>query len=130
VVLEIRHQSFHCDLPSRPLNLAGSTPIALSRTELISVLQDLTDHDLEDLAVVLGDRRKMLRAIRGLGDSVAGKAPSTSVATEPGRRDDAERRQLTVMLTDLVGLTVLSTGLDPEDLRSVIGAYHLLSARA
>jgi hypothetical protein len=29
----------------------------------ISVLPDLTDHDLEKLGVVLGDRRKMLRAI-------------------------------------------------------------------
>ena len=46
------------------------------------------------------------------------------MATEPVRRDDAERRQLTVMFTDLVGSTALSTKLDPEDLRSVIGAYH------
>ena len=28
------------------------------------------------------------------------------------------------MFTDLVGSTALSTTLDPEDLRSVIGAYH------
>src|SRR4029453_14143959 len=42
----------------------------------------------------------------------------------PTRRDDAERRQLTVMFTDLVGSTALSTTLDLEDLRSVIGAYH------
>jgi class 3 adenylate cyclase len=28
------------------------------------------------------------------------------------------------MFTDLVGSTALSTKLDPEDLRSVIGAYH------
>ena len=46
------------------------------------------------------------------------------VDIEPTRRDDAERRQLTVMFTDLVGSTALSTTLDPEDLRSVIGAYH------
>ena len=32
----------------------------------ISVLPDLTDHDLEKLGVVLGDRRKMLRAIANL----------------------------------------------------------------
>ena len=31
-----------------------------------SVLPDLTDHDLEKLGVVLGDRRKMLRAIANL----------------------------------------------------------------
>jgi class 3 adenylate cyclase len=91
----------------------------------LSVLPDLTDQDLEKMGVLLGDRRKMLRAIRDLGSaSVSATAPSAPVATEPARRDDAERRQLTVMFTDLVGSTALSTQLDPEDLRSVIGAYH------
>ena len=91
----------------------------------LSVLPDLTDQDLKDLGVLLGDRRKMLRAIRDLGNvSVAVTAPSAPTETEPTRRDDAERRQLTVMFTDLVGSTALSTKLDPEDLRSVIGAYH------
>jgi class 3 adenylate cyclase len=74
---------------------------------------------------LLGHHRKMLRAIRDLGSaSVAPKAPSMPVETAPTRRDDAERRQLTVMFTDLVGSTALSTKLDPEDLRSVIGTYH------
>jgi class 3 adenylate cyclase/predicted ATPase len=36
----------------------------------------------------------------------------------------AERRQLTVVLCDLVGSTALSTRLDPEDMREIIGAYH------
>jgi predicted ATPase/class 3 adenylate cyclase len=91
----------------------------------IDVLSELTDQDLEKLGVSLGHRRKMLRAIRDLGSaSVSVTASSTLVATEPTRRDDAERRQLTVMFCDLVGSTALSTKLDPEDLRSVIGAYH------
>ena len=91
----------------------------------LSVLEDLTDQDLKDLGVVLGDRRKILRAIRDLGGAaVAVTAPPAPVETEPTRRDDAERRQLTVMFTDLVGSTALSTKLDPEDLRSVIGTYH------
>src|SRR5581483_11864882 len=34
------------------------------------------------------------------------------------------RRQLTVMFCDLVGSTALSAKLDPEDMRSVIAAYH------
>src|ERR1700757_1288558 len=90
-----------------------------------SVLRHLTDQHLKDLGVSLGHRLKMLRAIRDLGSaSVAVTAPSAPVETEPTRRDDAERRQLTVMFTDLVGSTALSTKLDPEDLRSVIGAYH------
>jgi class 3 adenylate cyclase/predicted ATPase len=96
----------------------------------LAVLQDLTDQDLKDLGVVLGDRRKMLRAIRDLGGaSVAVTAPSAPAETELPRRDDAERRQLTVMFTDLVGSTTLSTKLDPEDLRSVIGAYHKCVAK-
>jgi len=74
----------------------------------LSVLPDLTDQDLEKMRVLLGDRRKMLRAIRDLGNtSVAVTAPSAPVATESPRRDDAERRQLTVMFCDLVGSTAL-----------------------
>jgi hypothetical protein len=33
----------------------------------LSVLPDLTDPDLKDLGILLGDRRKLLRAIRELG---------------------------------------------------------------
>jgi SAM domain (Sterile alpha motif) len=88
----------------------------------LSVLPDLTDQDLEKLGVLLGDRRKMLRAIRDFSNaSLAATAPTAPVATEPTRQDDAERRQLTVMFTDLVGSTALSTKLDPEDMRFVIG---------
>jgi class 3 adenylate cyclase len=74
----------------------------------------------------------MLRAIRELGSAAAAvTAPPAPVAIEPTRRDDAERRQLTVMFCDLVwfdGSTALSTKLDPEDLRSVTSAYHKCGA--
>ncbi len=36
----------------------------------------------------------------------------------------AERRQLTVLIVDLVDSTALSARLDPEDMREIIGAYH------
>jgi len=95
----------------------------------ISVLPDLTEQHLKDLGVALGDRLKMLRAIRELGSApIAVAAPSTPAKTEPTRQDDAERRQLTVMFTDLVGSTALSTRLDAEDLRIVISAYHKCAA--
>jgi class 3 adenylate cyclase len=87
-----------------------------------SVLPDLTDQDLKDLGVVLGDRRKMLRAIAELGDAVA-TIPKPH-ASEPKRQDTAERRQVTVMFADLVGSTALSARMDPEDLREVISAYQ------
>jgi hypothetical protein len=43
----------------------------------LSVLTDLTDQDPEKLGVLLGHRRKMLRAIAALGGS-ARKRPSIS----------------------------------------------------
>src|ERR1700757_5265439 len=82
----------------------------------LSVLRDLTDQDLKDLGVVLGDRRKMLRAIAG-GRGIASAGSGPGSVAEPGPQDIAERRQLTVMFCDLVGSTALSTRLDPEDLR-------------
>jgi class 3 adenylate cyclase/predicted ATPase len=85
-----------------------------------SVLPDLTDQDLEKLGVLLGHRRKMLRAIAELEASASfDKAP-----LESARPDDIERRHLTVMFCDLVGSTELSARLDPEDLRTVVKAYH------
>ncbi len=87
-----------------------------------SVLGDLTDQDLKDLGVVLGDRRKMLRAIAELA-RVASRSPQ-SVPTEPKPQDTAERRQVTVMFSDLVGSTAMSARMDAEDLREVISAYQ------
>jgi len=51
-----------------------------------------------------------------------GPPSETTVILAP--RSDPERRQLTVMFCDLVGSTALSSRLDPEDLRGIIGAYH------
>ena len=86
----------------------------------LSVLRDLTEQDLKDLGVLLGHRRKMLRAIEELKGDVL---RTSQAGTKPVPRDGAERRQLTVMFCDLVGSTALSARLDPEDLRVVIGAY-------
>ena len=87
-----------------------------------SVLRDLTDQDLKDLGVVLGDRRKMLRAIAELAGAVTASPPPAF--SEPKSQDTAERRQVTVMFSDLVGSTALSARMDPEDLREVISAYQ------
>ena len=88
-----------------------------------SVLPELSDQDLKELGVLLGDRRKMLRAIRELSAGEAATAEPR--APEPElKRDAAERRQLTVMFCDLVGSTAMSARLDPEDMRAIIGAYH------
>jgi class 3 adenylate cyclase/tetratricopeptide (TPR) repeat protein len=92
----------------------------------LSVVRDLTEHDLKELGVLLGHRRKMLRAIAELN----GVAPApTGPATEPVLRGEAERRHLTVMICDLVGSTALSARLDPEDMNTVMDDYHAACAR-
>jgi class 3 adenylate cyclase/predicted ATPase len=91
-----------------------------------AVLADLTDQDLEKIGVTsLGHRRKLLRAIVDL-IRVEGEAakPISAPAAAVAPHDTAERRQVTVMFSDLVGSTALSARMDPEDLREVISAYH------
>jgi predicted ATPase/class 3 adenylate cyclase len=83
----------------------------------LAALRHLTDQDLKDIGVLLGHRRIMLAAIQGLE-----RPTEAQPATKPP--DTAERRQVTVMFSDLVGSTALSTRLDPEDLREVISAYQ------
>jgi len=88
------------------------------------VLPKLTSEDLKEIGVVaIGHRRKLLDAIAALGAAVPAAAVTAAAPDAPAPAD-AERRQLTVMFCDLVGSTALSTHLDPEDLRELIGAYH------
>jgi class 3 adenylate cyclase/predicted ATPase len=89
----------------------------------LSILRDLTDQDLKELGVVLGDRRRILRAIAELAEAVSA-TPRLAAAPEPKSRDEAERRQVTVMFSDLVGSTALAAGMDPEDLREIVTAFQ------
>ncbi len=94
------------------------------------VLPELTDSDLAELGVPLGDRKRLLRAIAALGPA---RTPSQSGSPPPAplaQENAAERRQLTVMFCDIVGSTALSARLDPEDMREVIRAYQDACARA
>ena len=86
------------------------------------VLGDLTDEHLRELGLPLGARLKLLRAVAALGTSE--QTPVSLEITPPAPPTDAERRQVTVMFSDLVGSTALSARMDPEDLREVISAYQ------
>jgi hypothetical protein len=87
------------------------------------VLPELTADDLVGLGISsIGHRRKLLAAIAALRRE-AEIAPVSAAITS----SEAERRQLSVMFCDLVGSTPLSARYDPEDLRDVIGAYHVAS---
>src|SRR4029078_2312727 len=92
---------------------------------------ELNEGDLEALGVLLGHRKKILRAIAQLSQSADVTDPRSipvAVIPEeqsfPPERDQADRRQLTVMFCDLVDSTALSRRLDPEDLQEVIRQYQ------
>ena len=91
-----------------------------------TVLLSLTAEDLKELGVgILGHRRKLLDAIAALRADENAKAPPADTPPTVGSpKDTAERRQVTVMFSDLVGSTALSARMDPEDLREVISAYQ------
>ena len=90
----------------------------------ISVLRHLTDQDLKELAFSLGHRRKMLAAIGEVAVPMTTTEPKVFEPGQPKPQETAERRQVTVMFSDLVGSTALSARMDPEDLREVISAYQ------
>jgi len=101
-----------------------------------AVLPSLTHENLKELGVTaLGHRLKLLDAIAALRANTSAKAACVHATTAPsaqrvGREDRAERRQVTVMFSDLVGWTALSARMDPEDLRELISAYHTCVAEA
>src|SRR5258708_7416917 len=94
------------------------------------VLPSLTQEDLKEIGVgPVGHRRMILEAIATLRANTGGNTPSADVATQSRApsvtpEDRAERRQITLMFSDLVGATALSARMDPEDLREVISAYQ------
>src|SRR6516162_1846373 len=92
------------------------------------VLPCLTAEDLKDLGVtIVGHRRVLLDAITELrSDPKAEPTHSAGFETvTPLSKDTVvERRQVTVMFSDLVGSTALSARMDPEDLREIISVYQ------
>jgi class 3 adenylate cyclase len=92
-----------------------------------TVLPSLTHETLKEIGVTaVGHRLKLLDAIAALRTDAGAKphtvGATTTAAASP--EDRAERRQVTVMFSDLVGSTALSARMDPEDLRELISAYQ------
>jgi class 3 adenylate cyclase len=101
----------------------GRYEVAFSDNSIdADVLPDLTDGDLAQLGVNLGDRKRMLKAIAGLGAAYPVTKP-TGTAPLPLSTDAAERRPITVMFCDLAGSTSLAAKLDAEDWRNLVNAY-------
>jgi class 3 adenylate cyclase len=104
------------------LGLAKYAEVFSSNAIDLDVVRELTEADLKDLGVdAMGDRKRLLRAIASLATVKMSSVAGTTAGPSP---IDAERRQVTVMFSDLVGSTALATRMDPEDLREVIAAYQ------
>jgi predicted ATPase/class 3 adenylate cyclase len=91
----------------------------------LDILAELSDRDLEQLGLSLGNRRRLLKAIAGRDAGVAQSKPSG-----PEGSGEAERRQVTVLFADMVGSTALSGKVDPELLGGLIRRYQDAAAGA
>jgi class 3 adenylate cyclase/predicted ATPase len=108
----------------RSLRLERYEPVFRENAIDADVIRDLTDEHLRELAIPMGARLKLLKAIAELGRDTELGNPAAGVPKPISQANIAERRQVTVMFCDLVGSTALSARMDPEDLREVIAAYQ------
>jgi class 3 adenylate cyclase/ABC-type lipoprotein export system ATPase subunit len=89
------------------------------------ILPDLTEADFEKLGISLGHRRKLLKAIAGRHDAGASSATGAAPSAPPvAPSSEAERRQVTVLFSDVVGSTALANAVDPEDMSHLIARYQ------
>jgi class 3 adenylate cyclase/tetratricopeptide (TPR) repeat protein len=102
------------------IGLGQYAPVFIGENIDLHILPTLTDGDLKELGLSLGHRRTFLRAMQKLTAQNERNAPESWLPSREG-----QRRQLTLLFCDIVDSTRLSTRLDPEDLREVIGAYRL-----
>src|SRR5271170_4661916 len=91
----------------------------------LTVVPDLTEHDLEKLGLSLGHRRKLMAAAAKFRAAPT-SSPVVSAQAQPVDQlaPAVERRQLTVVFVDLVGSIALGRELDPEDLIQLLRQYR------
>ncbi len=98
----------------------------------LGALRDITEQDLKELGVLLGHRRRLLRAIAELSRpaALAARVQPEPVSVVTGSQERAgtseaagERRYLTVLFCDLADSTGIASRLDAEEWRDLIGGY-------
>ncbi len=83
------------------------------------VLGDLTEADLQSMDVLLGDRKRFMRAVARPAEPAAAQPLAAAPA-----KTQAWRRQLTVLFCDLVASSALAASLDVEDLQHIIRSFQ------
>jgi predicted Zn-ribbon and HTH transcriptional regulator len=102
----------------RSIGLPQYVPLFEQHRIDLDVVTKLTDEDLREVEIPLGDRKRLLKAISAFADITS----TDSRAVQMGAA--AERRQITVVFCDLAGSTQLASRLDPEDLAATMSSYH------
>jgi len=89
-------------------------------------LSELSENDLKELGLSLGHRRRLLKALAALQTAPTQPQPGSTKAESR----EAERRQVTVLFSDLVGSTALANEIDPEDMSALLTRYQDVCAGA
>src|SRR5437660_10770597 len=93
----------------RALGLGRYEPAFVKNAIDSDVLPELTEGDLEKLGIPLGDRKRLIKAIRAMlarsPDAFKTSRTADDVQRGEPRVATAERRHVTVLICDLVGST-------------------------
>ena len=109
------------------INLSGLETVFRQNDIDLDVIEDLSNDDLREMGISLGNRKRLLKAIQSLSHPDVGannKTNNTEIAESNNAASQAEHRHLTVMFCDLVDSTVLSQQLHVEDLRDLMNVCH------
>jgi class 3 adenylate cyclase/predicted ATPase len=106
------------------LGLGKYAPLFAENELSFAALAHLTEDDLKELGLPLGPRRIVAAALAKRAPATQPGGIAAGAAETAVPRNDAERRQVTILFCDLAGSTELSTRLDPEDMRDLLSSYR------
>jgi class 3 adenylate cyclase/predicted ATPase/DNA-binding transcriptional ArsR family regulator len=110
----------------RSIGLADRIPAFRENRITIDQLRALTDADLRELGLTIGERLRFRTALADLTNN----PPPEPASAEPPPSTEAERRPLTIMFVDLMGSSSIGNRLDPEDLIEVYKSYRETCGKA
>lgn len=97
------------------IDLADFQPVFEANDIGMDLIPELTQDDLRELGLNIGQRRRLTAAAEQLRN-IEGEAREA--------RLKPERRQISVLFADLIGSTRLSTKFDAEDWAAILQDYH------
>ncbi|MEM6934223.1 MAG: adenylate/guanylate cyclase domain-containing protein, partial [Pseudomonadota bacterium] len=97
--------------------LAELGPTMANQDIEFDLLGELTNDDMREMGLTIGQRKKLQKAIRSIGVRQPAVAPTVAISS-------AEKRHITILFCDLVGSTKISQSLDPERMFELLGLYQ------